>query len=292
MNTQKTNVDELIKRLPEGFEQACRDSKAIERQREIKNPIDLIKLVLLYLVGGYSQMEMSVIAQELDMAKISDTGFLKKFAKCKDWLCWIVSQIIPKAIIEYKTPKGLDNYQIVALDASDVTEKGRSGRTFRLHYAIDLMRMCSLSYKITAQKIGETLLNFDVKKNWLILADRIYGTLTGIEYCLQAGANFILRLRHSASKLYCEDGTEIKLLDRLNDVTSDNAENIDVYVKLSVLGLTKLRICAIRIPDEKYEKVERRNKRNDSKKQRTTSKEALEMSKYVVVVTALPTLIT
>jgi len=54
------------------------------------------------------------------------------------------------------------------------------------------------------------------------------------------------------------------------------------------LGTTKLRICAIRIPDDKQPCVEARNKRKASKKQKSLSGEALIMSKYVVVITALP----
>ena len=229
-----------------------------------------------------------VLASRLGIAKISDTAFLKRFAKCKDWLSWMVSQIAPTPIIEYTSLSKFLSYQVVALDASDVTEKGRSGRTFRLHYAIDLLKMCSLSYKITSQKIGETLSNFDIKKNWLILADRIYGTLTGIESCLKAEANFVLRLRHNAFKLYDEYGTEIHLLDKLKSVTSGMSTNIDVFVKLPNLGLTKLRVCATKIPVDKLDKNMRRNKRRDSKKQLTTSYEALAMSHYVVVITALP----
>ena len=284
---KKTNIEELIKRLPAGYEQASTDTKALERKREIKTPVDLMRLVLIYLTGGYSQLEMSVLASKLGIAKLSDTAFLKRFAKCKDWLSWIVSQIVPKPIIEYTSLSKFAQYQIVALDASDVTEKGRSGRTFRLHYAIDLLKMCSLSYKITSQKIGETLSNFDIKENWLILADRIYGTLTGIECCLKSKANFVLRLRHNAFNLYDEHGKAIQLLDRLKDVTSDTAISIDVFAKLPTLGLTKLRVCATRIPDDKLTKVAQRNKRRASKKQVTVSNEALAMSNYLVVITAL-----
>jgi hypothetical protein len=286
------NIDELISRLPEGYEQACYDEKAIERRREIKSPADLIRLVLLYLTGGYSQVEMGVIASEMGIAKIGDTGFLKKFAKCKSWLSWIVSRIIPKPIINYTIPKAFENYKPVGLDASDVTEKGRSGRTFRLHYALEIFSMRSLQYKITTQKIGETLLNFKLEKNWLILADRIYGTLTGIEYCLKSGSNFILLLKYNAFKLYDMDGNELDLLEKLRDVTSDTAKNIEVYVKLHGLGLTKLRLCATKIPDDKLPQVERRNKRNDIRKQHAASDGANEMSKYVVVITALPETIT
>jgi hypothetical protein len=140
MKEEKTNIEELIKRLPEGYEQASKATKALERKREIQNPTDLIRLIMLYLTGGYSQIEMSVIANELGIAKISDTGFLKRFAKCKKWIEWIVAKMLPQPIIGYNQPKGLESYTMVALDASDVSEKGRSGRIFRLHYAFDTVQ--------------------------------------------------------------------------------------------------------------------------------------------------------
>ena len=288
MKTSKTNVDELIKRLPSGYEEASRTTKALERKREIKSAEDLIRLIFLYLTGGYSQLEMSVIAKSMRIAEISDVAFLKKFAKCQAWLAWIIEQIKPTPIIDYAMPKAINGYTLVAVDASDVSEKGKAKRIFRLHYAIDLMKMCAVSFKLTSQRVGETLLNFEVKENWLILADRIYGTMTGIEHCIKAKANFVLRLRHSAFKLYNKDGSEINLLNELQDVTSDTAKNIEVYVKLATLGLTKVRICAIRIPDDKLEAVDKRNMRKASKKQITTSADVLVMSHYVVVITALP----
>jgi IS4 transposase len=52
--------------------------------------------------------------------------------------------------------------------------------------------------------------------------------------------------------------------------------------------MTRLRICAIKIPEDKLAGVDRKNKRRDSRKQRVTSAGAVDMSKYVVVITALP----
>ena len=132
--------------------------------------------------------------------------------------------------------------------------------------------------------------NFNVQKGWLILADRAYGTLTGIEHCLKAGANFVIRLRYGAFKLYDHNGVEINLFEKLKGVTCDTAMSFDVYVKLSI-GLTKLRICATKIPNDKLEALEKRNKRKASKKQRSTSTEALLMTQYVVLITALPDMI-
>jgi len=288
MKSQYANVDELIKRMPAGYEQSCFDTKAIERKREIKSPVDLMRLCLLYLVGGYSLLEISVISKALDIAKINDSGFLERFAKCREWFSRIVQQVVPKALIDYPKSKLLEQYCIVAVDASDVKEKGRSGRIFKLHYVINLFNMCAAAFKITNQKVGETLLNFTLKDNWLVIADRAYGTLVSIEHCLNSHANFILRLKHGAFNLYNKDGSQLNLLEKLQFVTSDTAANFEVFVNLKNLGKTKLRVCAIKIPNEKFQKVERTFKHNDSKKQRKTSKEALDMAKYVVVITALP----
>jgi hypothetical protein len=292
MEEKSGNVEELIKRLPEGYEKACYETKGIERKREIKTPEDLIRLALLYLTGGYSQIEMSVIAKELGIGNISDTAFMEKFAKCREWLEWLVSKIKPEAVIKYEKPKSLEEWELTAIDASEVTEKGRSKRRFRLHYAIDIMKMCGVAYKITSEKVGETLRNFDIKEKQLILADRIYGTLTGIEHCMERGANFILRVKHDAFKLYNADGTEINIVDKVRGVTSKKAENIVAYVKLKKRGLTEVRICAMKIPEDKLREVERKDKQKSSKKQKKLSAEAMKMHEYVVVITALPDSVT
>lgn len=48
------NVDQLMEQLPQGYEQACYEKKAIERNRKIKNAKDLMKLCLLYLTQNCS----------------------------------------------------------------------------------------------------------------------------------------------------------------------------------------------------------------------------------------------
>lgn len=293
MKNAEQNVDSLIERLPKGYEQACFDQKAIIRKREVKEPKSLIRLVLIYLVGGYSLIEMSVIAVELGIGKLSDTAFMNKFAKCKGWLEWIISQIIPNPIIEYTKPQNLDDYTIAAVDASDVSEKGRSGQAFKLHYMIDIFSMCAVAFKLTDRKTGESLLNFDVKqigKKLLIIADRAYGTLKSITHCMDNQADFILRLRHKAFDLYDANGTKLDLLSKIADVTCETAVSIEVYAHVFTKKLTRLRVCAIKIPNDKLAQVERKGYRKGKgyKKRTKTSDEAAQLRKFVVVVTSLP----
>jgi hypothetical protein len=72
MKDQYNNVEELIKRLPECYEEECYNSRAIVRKREIKTPLELMKAIFLYVTGGYTLLEMSVILEEMGIGKLSD----------------------------------------------------------------------------------------------------------------------------------------------------------------------------------------------------------------------------
>lgn len=86
-------------------------------------------------------------------------------------------------------------------------------QAWHLDYAFDLFSMISSEFHITPENTGETLENFTLQPNDLIIADRIYATLTGIEYCKTVGADFVMRLRNKAFKLYNENGNVIRLTE-------------------------------------------------------------------------------
>jgi hypothetical protein len=113
-------------------------------------------------------------------------------------------------LISYPKPAYLEGRRVPAVDASDVVEKGRSGETYRLHYAIDLHTMTSDTFKITKEETGETLSNFDFRRGDLVVADRAYGTLKGMNHCLTCGADYILRYIRAVSRFMMK--TEIRLI--------------------------------------------------------------------------------
>ena len=75
------------------------------------------------------------------IGEISDVAFMKRFKNCNEWFKWIIDKTVSQGLIEYNLPKTLDKYRVLVLDASDVKEKGRSGRIFRLHFALDIKKM-------------------------------------------------------------------------------------------------------------------------------------------------------
>ena len=73
--------------------------------------------------------------------------------------------------------------------------------------------MSTAEFHITPETVGETLENFTLQPNDLVIADRAYATITGIKHCLKTGADFIMRLRNNAFTLYDETGSKIKLTE-------------------------------------------------------------------------------
>lgn len=117
------DTNDLVKLLPPDYEQVCFDKKAITRKRTIKNPLDLLRLILFYLSGNKSLIDVTHFAWLSGIGKISDVAFMKKFIQCKEWIKWLTQNILPNPIMHYKKPGWLESYQVLAVDASDIVEK-------------------------------------------------------------------------------------------------------------------------------------------------------------------------
>jgi len=284
---ETNNIEQLIEYLPLGYEEKCHETGAIERKRVIKDALSLMRLCLLYLTQACSLLDVSLYASLLSIGKLSDVAFMKRFAKCGKWFEWIIRKIRPQSLINYQKPEGLEAYTLVGLDASDVTEKGATKRVWRLHYALDILNMRSLQQKITDQKTGESLTNFEIKPEYLILGDRAYGTKTSIEYCLENEGNFVFRMKNKAFKLYNKDKQEIHLLDALKKATEEDATDVEVYIKNAKKEFVRLRVCAIKKTPEQIERSRRHINKNDVRKGQTTSEETKQVNDYIVVITSV-----
>ena len=280
----------LLRMMPKGYEEACYTTKAIVRNRGIKDPNDLMMLALFHLLTGCSLIEVSEISKLAKLGDISDVAFMKRFSNCSDWFKWILTSIRKdnKQIIQYELPQRLKQYRILAVDASDVAEKGRSGRIFRLHFALDIVHMHAALYHITNNSVGEHLRNFALAKNDLVLADRVYSCVSGIEYCIEKECQYIARMRVNSFRPYNADGKQIDLLSFMQG--KDTGE-LNVYIRKergeNAGKLYPVRLCFKKKPDELINSTRKKMKRKESKKQLTISPEAYAFNEYMVVMTSL-----
>lgn len=280
-------IKELIDLLPEDYEKECYEKKAIRRKRTIKNPLDLMILLLYYLYDNHSLVDVSQFAILKNIGNISDTALIKKFIQCKDWIKWLISKTIPNEIIHYKKPEELEPYKVIAVDACDIVQKGAVKKTWHLHYGINLFSLTCNQFKLTEQSRGENLKNFEIKEKDLIIADRAYGTITSIEYCLKSGGEFIIRIKNKPFNLYNQDGEKILLSDWFKTIR-EKAQELTIYIKGSNKNLIPLRICAAKKTKEEILIEEKRLKRLESKKQTTYSEDTKFTHQFVFVITSLP----
>ena len=277
-------IASLLREMPKGYEEACFETGAIQRKRDIKNPNDLMMLNLFHLMTGCSLVEISAISKMSRIGDISDVAFMKRFKNCNEWFKWIIDKTLSKGLIEYKIPEKLNNYRILAVDASDVREKGRSGRIYRLHFALDIIKMQSAIYNITTNKTGEKLSNFNFKPNDLILADRGYAKTTGIEYCKEKGTQFVLRITANNIRFCDKEG---KVFDIRDKIIGTKTGERNVYVKTADGKIIPVRICFKKKDEKSIKNTRKKIHEKESRKRVKYTKKTKLFNEYIVIATSL-----
>ena len=276
--------EDLIKMLPENYKELCWEQKAMTRHRGIQDAEELMMLILFY-VSEHSLAEVAHYAKVEFGTIISDVGFMKRFKRCNEWVKSIIAQMLDNEIIRYDVPEKLRGYKVIAVDGSDVRQKGAVQKEYHLHYAVNLFTLSSESFKISPQQEGETLKNFLFGKNTIVIGDRAYASITGIEHCLAQQTDFILRIKNKAFKLYDKNGEESELSTVLKEVTEESCD-FTLYYKQKE-ELKPIRFCAVKKTEEEIETEKKRIARQESKKQKSLSDDTKFTHKYFFVITSL-----
>jgi len=281
------SVARLIAELPDGYEEDCFKHGAITRARGVSGPADLMLLSMFHLQNGCTLMEISEVARITKLGEMSDVAFMKRFEKCGNWFKAINNRIAPQVLVHYQKPKWMEELEPIGVDASDVVEKGRSGRTYRLHYALDIFGMKSADHTITDVKVGESLVNFNLKPKHLVLGDRAYATINGIRHCESCGAKFVLRLRKNSFTVKDENGEAIDIVRAISGASDDVPISIRAYATNLSGARIPIRVCAKKKDPEAIDRTRKKLKRHESKRQYTITEDTKVFNEFIVVVTNL-----
>ena len=236
--------EELFKIMPEGYEKACWETKAMSRKNGLQNEKDLLTLCLFYAYD-HSLIEVQSYAKAAGIYDISDVGFMKRFSRCGNWFKWIIEHLAPSEIVQYPKPEILNDYHVLAVDATDIVAGGKANQKWHIHYAVDLFTLSCGMFKLTPETTGESLKNFEIKSGDLVLGDRAYASLSGIEYCKKHGADFVLRVKNKSFRMYNENGDKVSFEDILKDV-ENVCKDTTVFIKMSNKEMFPIRVCAVK----------------------------------------------
>ena len=271
-----------------GWQEKAKELGAMQRDRgAIRSAESLLRLNMLYVTNEGS-FQMSAMGMALTEGIVmSKVAAFKRVAKSGEWLRWMAKELCSTqgAIIE--KPAFLGDRQVKLVDASDETTKGKNKDTWRLHYVFNLFEFQCPGMEVTTNKEGERLTRHEVNERDIMIADRIYCTMSGIEHVLEGKGDFVVRFKSKAFNLYDKEGNNLELLPFLRTLKSLEATDVHCYYKLDG-KLRPLRIVAMKkdakaIAECKRKMAEKVRRKQEKKVQSDT----VELNEYVVLATSL-----
>jgi len=285
-NIFNENWKVLLKFLPQGWMVKARETGAFQRSRNIKSVKYLLRILLIHLAEGCSLRETVALASASKLCNISDVGLLKRLKASSDWFRWMSLELVKITGLEIAPPKWLNNYVVKSVDGSIITEPGKTGGQWRLHYNINLYNLQCDQFLITNIRKGESFKNFVVAKGDLLIGDRAYGRLSGFKHVVDQGGHFIARLKKGAFSFRI-DGEDIDVIDKVKHLEYGQICDLEAEGYTQGGLLQDIRLCVLRKSELETEKSVRIAKRKASRSQQKLNPDILEYCKYFIIGTSL-----
>lgn len=237
----------LVSFLPENWERLAIRTDALKGLRRNKSAEKCLRTLLMHLACGYSLRETALRAREARLANLSDVALLKRLRKSEQWLYELCRELFEQANREGQ--QGGLNHRIRLVDATHVSEPGKTGSLWRIHYSLrwpslrcDYFRLSSAS----GSGSGKSLSPLPVQAGDCLLADRGYSSARGIHQVVSQGADVILRLNPRAIRVLDPGDQPFKWAEALQSIPGPG-EIKQWQVRLSLRDGTQVpgRICVI-----------------------------------------------
>jgi hypothetical protein len=290
MEGEEEQFETLLALMPEGWKAKAKELGALVRARKVKTAEELLRVILLYLTAGKSFGGTSALLEMGDDITLKKVGVWKRVKHSAGWLRWLDENILRGAGLLAAKPGWLAGKEVRLVDGTEEPVSGNKRVSYLLHYCVSLYELDMKEMLLTnIKEEGEKLSHFkSFGKGQIEIGDRAYGTIGGMEYVLGCGADFVLRLRAKAFKMYNEKGRETNIMGSFRGLKRGESGEKTVFYKTRE-GYKPVRICAVRKDRESERAGLERIRKTNRRKQRgnEASRAQSEYNKYVIVATSL-----
>jgi len=193
--------------LPSNLEDLAFSSGAIQRKRSVQSGHELLRLALAYSLLDLSLRSVSAWMASTGLGQISDVAILKRLKAAATFLEALLKEMLNRRIVDpARTNLPL---KVRLIDATTVSEPGSTGTDWRLHTGYDPVRGCIDSVDLTDVHGGEHFERAGVQAGELIIGDRGYAHAERIRAVRNAEAHVLVRIGHSAIRLFEEAGAQV-----------------------------------------------------------------------------------
>lgn len=279
----------IEKHLPTGWEAKAKELGAMSRASGvIREASSLLRMNMLY-VSDNGSFQMAATGMGMtEGITLSKVAAFKRIRKSAQWLRWLAKEVCATHGVSLKRPAFIGERAVKLYDASDETTKGTEKSTWRLHYCFDLFAFRCGGMELTTNKEGERLTRHEMSEGDIVIADRVYCTLSGIEHVLAGKADFVLRFKSKAFHLYNEEGERLDILPLLRGLKSLGNTDIHCFYRLPTGEKRPLRLVVMKKDARAIAESRRKMARKVSKKQeKAVQADTAELNDYVVLATSL-----
>ena len=205
--------------LPADWERLAIRTDALKGLRRNKSAEQYLRTLLIHLACGYSLRETALRAREARLANLSDVALLKRLRKSEQWLYELCRKLFEESSSESQHT-GL-NRRIRLVDATHVSEPGKTGSLWRIHYSLSWPSLRCDYFRLSSSSgsgAGESLSPIPVQAGDCLLADRGYSSARGIHQVVSQGADVILRLNPRAIRILEPKGQPFKWVEALQSI--------------------------------------------------------------------------
>jgi hypothetical protein len=221
---------ELLTWLPEGIERKMRDTGAFTRSRKVRQPTDLLRIVLAYPVLNKSLPNLSRWASEKGIADLSFISIWERMQAMVGFLRWLVSDMLTQNVLPVESGLAL-----APLDATTFSLPGSKKRDWLVHMVWMQGQLVTIRLsKARGERTGESLKHLEnAPQNAVIMGDRVYGTPTGLRHALKKGMKYIVRFSWNHLPLFetAECTTPIMPEQQLGGMTCGEICEFNAWVK-------------------------------------------------------------
>jgi len=276
--------EEALRTIPVDLEQTARETKALQRCREVRQATDLLRLVLAYCVCDWPLRLVGLWAHLKRIGRLSDVAVMKRVQNAKPWLESLVVVMLKARRVELRAAHPV---RVRIVDGSSISIPGSRGTDYRLHLSFDLGSQRMDGIEITDVHGAETLARHPGQAGDIWLADRGYAICPGVGTILKAKGEVVVRIGWATFPLESHAGSRIDIFPWLRRIPSTEPEEQSVMITTPD-GRFGLRLIAQRLPQEAADRNRRRIRERASRKGKTVDKRTLEAAGYILLVTSLP----
>jgi len=263
------------------LESTAKETKAMQRKREISSAKDLLRLILFYATSGWSLRLVGAWALLNGIGYLSDVAILKRLRNSKEWIGKLVVMIMQKRITALKRMPGV---RLRVVDATTICIPGSKSTDWRIHLSFDLGNLCLDGLEITDKHGGESLARFEAQNNEIFVADGAYPFASGMAPVLHADAGLIVRINWRNVPVRGPDGQRFEIIPWLKTLSTLSEKPIWMNTPQ---GWFQFRLVASPIPPDKLEETKRRARLRHQRKQKPLNENTLFAAGFVLLLTNL-----